>query len=101
MHAMNGVARAVGAAAAVLALASTACGGDGDGAPSLSAPSQATSVMLSFTNLRVLDPVTEGSYQAWLVNGGQAASLGRFVAAASVTLPVASKITNGSELWIT
>src|SRR4051794_32373641 len=99
MHAMRGVVRGVGAAAVALAVASTACGGDG--APTLSAPSQPTSVTLSFTNLRALDPATEGSYQAWLVTGGQPTSLGRFPGASSVTLPVISKIANSAEVWIT
>src|SRR4051812_34128008 len=99
MHAMRGAVRGAGAAAVALALASTACGGDG--APSLSAPSQPTSVTLSLTNLRALDPATEGSYQAWLVTGGQPTSLGRFAGAPSVTLAVTSKIANSTELWIT
>jgi hypothetical protein len=56
---------------------------------------------LSLTNLRALDPVAEGSYQAWLVIGGQPASLGRFIGAPSVTLAVSSRISDGTELWIT
>ena len=75
------------------------CGSDG--ASGSAAPQQPSSIVLSLTNLRALDPVTEGSYQAWLVPAGQPTSLGKFIAASSVTLGVSSGISDGTELWIT
>ena len=84
---------------AALALASAACGGDG--AATVGAPSQPSSVVLSFSNLRPLDPATEGSYQAWVVTGATPVSLGRFTSATSATLTLSSQITNGAEVWIT
>ena len=98
MHGIGRTLRRLCAAAASAAL-SAACGGD---APSpLTAPDQPASVELALTNLRALDPATEGSFEAWLVEGGRPVSLGRFAAAAAVTLPVSSKISTGTELWIT
>jgi Anti-sigma-K factor rskA len=84
-----------------LALVVLTQGCGSDGAFGSAAPQQPSSIILSLTNLRALDPVTEGSYQAWLVTAGQPTTLGRFAGASSVTLPVSSRISDGTELWIT
>jgi len=83
----------------VLAFSIQGCGGDG--ASSSAAPQQPSAIVLSLTNLRALDPIAEGSYQAWLVTSGQPTSLGRFAGAQSVTLAVSTRISDGAELWIT
>jgi hypothetical protein len=82
-----------------LAVVVNGCGGDG--ATRSTAPFAASSIVLSLNNLRPLDASTEGSYQAWLVSGGQPVSLGRFTGAAFVSLPASSMISDGAELWIT
>ena len=84
---------------AAMAVGSAACGGDG--ATTIGAPSQPSSVALTFSNLRALDPATEGTYQAWVVTGGKPVSLGRFTSATSATLTESSQIANGAELWVT
>jgi hypothetical protein len=98
MHEVRSRAARV-AAGFALVLVGQACGGDG--ATGSAAPIVASTIVLSLTNLRPLDATTEGTYQAWLVSGGQPASLGQFAGTSSVSLSVSSQISDGSELWIT
>ena len=97
---MHAITRRIAWAAAGLGLTILAqsCGGDGAAGTE---PLRPSSIVLTLTNLRPLDPVAEGSYEAWLVTAGRPTSLGRFGAAPSVTLDVSSAISNGAELWIT
>jgi hypothetical protein len=58
--------------------------------------------VLSLFGLRALDPVAEGSYEAWLVApGGTPRSLGRFAGSADVTLPLSQSVGDGTQMWIT
>ena len=86
--------------ATTVAALAIACGGD---APSPTTPTGATpTVSLSLTNVPALDPLREGGYAAWVVEpGGAPRLLGRFDAAATVTLQASSQISDGAELRIT
>jgi hypothetical protein len=86
------------ASGATLLLVYAGCGGD----TTQPAETTATSVALTFSGLRALDPATEGSYEAWLVDrAGQARSLGRFAGSSSVSLPYSGIVDGESEIWIT
>jgi hypothetical protein len=98
---VHAIGRRIAGALAGLGLAALVHGCGGDGAGGIGAPLHPSSIALTLVNLRALDPATEGSYQAWLVTAGQATSLGPFVATPTVTLAVASAISDGAELWIT
>jgi hypothetical protein len=77
-----------------------ACGGAGD----VTNPggNASTSITFSFTALRALDPVTEGSYEAWATGSdAQLRPLGQVAYAPSVTLPLGQPLGNGAEIWIT
>jgi hypothetical protein len=83
---------------ALLVLAGAGCGSDS----TQPASTNATAIALSFTGLRSLDPATEGSYEAWLVDrGGQARSLGKFSASGAVSLPYSGVVSDESEVWVT
>jgi len=83
---------------AALAVGIGACGGDTT-APS---NSSASSISLSFSGLRALDPATEGVYEAWIVDGaGAFRSAGRFASGTAATLALPSAASNGREVWIT
>ena len=76
-----------------------ACSGDvtspGSGAAS-------TSITFTFTNLRSLDPGTEGTYEAWSSDvNGQFHSLGRFDYEPTVTLSLSQALGHGARLWVT
>jgi hypothetical protein len=74
------------------------CGGDATSPAS----SSASSIALSLSGLRALDPATEGSYEAWIVDaGGRFHSAGRFSAAAAATLAFPNTASDAKDVWIT
>jgi len=77
-----------------------ACGGSPD-APA--APGRAASVVLSLAGVRPLDAATEGRYEAWLLAGGRATSLGAFVPGADggATLPLPAGGATADSLLVT
>ncbi len=86
------------ASGVVFALVGAGCGSD----TTQPAPTNATSVVLTLSGLRALDPAGEGSYEVWLVDrGGQWQSLGRLASAAGGTLPLAGAVAGASEIWVT
>lgn len=75
-----------------------ACSGD---ATSPGSGTASTSITFTFSNLRALDPSTEGTYEAWSSSAdGTLRSLGRFDYAPAVTLALSQPLGNGTELWI-
>jgi len=80
-----------------LLLVVCACG-DGAGPVAL----RETAVLVETTNLRALDPTTEGSYEAWVTGqDGSIRSAGRFTPSASGTVTVKSPIESPARLSIT
>ncbi len=73
------------------------CGGDATSPAS----TNATSLTLSFTGLRALDPTTEGTLEVWTATGGQFHSLGRFAGGATATFALSTPTADGTEIWIT
>lgn len=74
------------------------CGGDATSPAS----SSATSIALSLSGLRALDPATEGSYEAWIVDkGGSFHSAGRFSGGAEATLAFPQTASDAKDIWIT
>lgn len=74
------------------------CGGDAT-SPGTSG---ATSITLTLSGARALDPSTEGSYEAWVVDGaGTFHSAGRFSGDASATLAFPEAARGGRDFWIT
>lgn len=74
------------------------CGGDATSPAS----SSASSIALSLSGLRALDPATEGSYEAWIVDkGGRFHSAGRFAGGAAATLAFPQTASDATDIWIT
>ncbi len=74
------------------------CGGGGTEPGELGG----VTVQLQLSGLRVLDPGSEGSYQAWVIgSGGNAISAGRFVPGGNGAATVVSPIENPASLLIT
>ena len=86
------------AGAGTLLIALVACSG---GVTTPGDKTASTSITFNFSGLRALDPATEGTYEAWVSQGGTPRSLGRFAYASSVTLALTQPIGDGAELWIT
>ena len=80
-----------------LLLALAACSG---GATDPGAGKSFTSLTLTFSGLRALDPATEGTYAAWFRDGDAFRPLGSFAFAPTITLPLAQSLGNGAELWL-
>ena len=84
---------------AMLLVGGASCGGGDTTQP---APTNASTLELTFSGLRALDAATEGRYEVWLVDrGGQPRSLGRFSSTESATLALGGNVVDGSEVWIT
>lgn len=89
--------RTLAAAVPVLLSGTLACGEAGTGPPVRAD----TGLELSFTGLRPLDPATEGTYEAWVVDSeGALHSAGRF-SPANGRAVVTSPIANPVELVVT
>src|SRR3954469_13554211 len=59
-----------------------------------------SSLTFALTGLGALDPAMEGTYAAWVNEGGQFRPLGTFDYAATVTLPLSQSLGDGAEIWI-
>ena len=74
------------------------CGGDATSPAS----SGASSIALSLSGLRALDPATDGSYEAWIVDkGGRFHPAGRFAGGALATLAFPQTAIDATDVWIT
>lgn len=74
------------------------CGGDATSPAS----SRASSITLSLNGVRALDATTEGTYEAWIVDGGgHFHSAGRFTGGGATTLAIPQTASDAREVLIT